>query len=32
MKLKNIVIESINKDFSSFGGIKIYDRPFHLKV
>lgn len=25
MKVKNITVESINKDFSSFGGIKIYD-------
>ncbi len=33
MKSKNIVIESINKDFSSFGGIKIYDLLYNsLKI
>ena len=33
MNFKNISIESINKDFSSFGGIKIYDLLYNsLKV
>ncbi len=33
MKTKNISIESINKDFSSLGGIKIYDLLYNsLKV
>ncbi len=30
MNFKNISIESINKDFSSFGGIKIYDLLYKL--
>jgi len=30
VKVKNISIESINKDFSSFGGIKIYDLLYNL--
>lgn len=30
MNFKNISIESINKDFSSLGGIKIYDRLYNL--
>ena len=33
MKSKSISIETINKDFSSFGGIKIYDSLYNtLKV
>ena len=33
MNSKNILIESINKDFSSFGGIKIYDFIYNsLKI
>lgn len=33
MKSKSIAIESINKDFSAFGGIKIYDDLYkHLKI
>lgn len=30
MNYKNISIESINKDFSSFGGIKIFDLMYNL--
>ena len=30
MKTKNISVESINKDFSSFGGIKIFDLMYNL--
>jgi len=33
MNFKNILIESINKDFSSFGGIKIYNLLYNsLKI
>jgi len=30
MSYKNIAIESIDKDFSSFGGIKIFDLMYNL--